>query len=90
MEWQRQGLLSEVEFQRAKDKILGEEPKYASHCMLACSAKASKKSMAGHRFLWVVGHMGARMQHAWRMQHTHSEHDNTSIVGGGAAGPVRP
>ena len=47
MEWQRQGLLSEVEFQRAKDKILGEEPKSASLCMLACSAKASKKSMAG-------------------------------------------
>ena len=43
MEWQRQGLLSEVEFQRAKDKILGEEPKYASHCLLACSAKLGLK-----------------------------------------------
>jgi len=40
--------------------------------------------------LWVVGHMGARMQHAWRMQHMHSEHDDTSAVGGGAVGPVRP
>ena len=26
MEWQRAGLLSQVEFQKAKDKILGEEP----------------------------------------------------------------
>ena len=46
--------------------------------------------LSGHGFLWVVGHMGARMQHAWRMQHMHSEHDDTSAVGGGAVGPVRP
>ena len=26
MEWQREGLLSELELQKAKEKILGEEP----------------------------------------------------------------
>ena len=61
MEWQRQGLLSEVEFQRAKDKILGEEPKSASHCMLACSAKASKKSMAGQEVTRAEGPQSARL-----------------------------
>jgi len=61
MEWQRQGLLSEVEFQRAKDKVLGEEPKYASHCMLACSAKASKKSMAGQEVTRAEGPQSARL-----------------------------
>ena len=38
MEWQRQGLLSEVEFQRAKDKILGEEPNLARMAWLPAYA----------------------------------------------------
>ena len=43
------------------DKIRGEEPKYASHCMLACSAKASKKSMAGQEVTRAEGPQSARL-----------------------------
>ena len=37
MEWQREGLLSAVEFQKAKDKILGEEPSLSCMACLPAS-----------------------------------------------------
>jgi hypothetical protein len=37
MEWQREGLLSKVELQKAKEKILGEEPNLACVARLPAS-----------------------------------------------------
>ena len=33
MEWKREGLLTDAEFERAKEKILGEEPHHEYACM---------------------------------------------------------
>ena len=36
MEWKREGLLTDAEFERAKEKILGEEPHHEYACMPLC------------------------------------------------------
>ena len=39
MQWQREGLLSALEFQKAKEKVLGEEPNLSRMACLAAPPK---------------------------------------------------
>ena len=62
MEWKREGLLTDAEFERAKEKILGEEPHHEYACM---SLGVPRRALASEDMTREGGGQSARVFGMW-------------------------